>query len=273
MAVPTKVPWFNPGSKVYWRGRWWDAAMVVALKDVERVAGADYFYQGSFNKGVGKSAGTHDAGGTGDCKSRGLKVRQIRAQRGIASLPRTRDQGFVEHDHFILIGARTASKALKAQMIAWCTYGRNALANNGKDDSGVRGQFNTYVKWRAEVKAAALKRAADKKAADTKAATKAEQDADKASIDPVCSIKGVNNSIKYGVKVRPYNSVKLIQKALNKLYKNNVLKVDGIAGPATLGLFNRFRRAKFGNKKYGGAGTNSLRLLFKLAGMNVKVVA
>jgi hypothetical protein len=90
---------------------------------------------------------------------------------------------------------------------------------------------------------------------------------------PSCYLDGVNKSRKYGNKVRAYYSVKLMQKALNTIYAGTPLKVDGVYGPATTKLFNRWRRANFTSGTTGSVGKTSAKLLFKRAGMKVNVRA
>ena len=247
MGVPSKITWFNPGKKVYWRGRWWDEAMVAVLKEVERVTSkVQYFYQGSFNKGVSDSAGTHNGGGVGDGESLGLGHRKKQSTYGLVSWPRTRAQGFTVHDHFFLLGASTAHATLKAQMYAWIKN-LNGLARPRRDDSGVRSTFRTYQAWRESLRA----------------------------VTPDAYLDGIEKSRKFGPDVRYYNSVKLVQKALNQLYKDNPLLVDGIYGPATTKLYDTWRAAMFGDgpQSTGEVGAVGLKLLFSRAGMKVNVRA
>jgi hypothetical protein len=247
VGVPSSITWFNPGKKVYWHGRWWDEAMVTALKEVERETGkVQYFYQGSFNKGVGASAGTHNAGGVGDGQSLGVSHRKAQSKCGVVSWPRTRAQGFSIHDHFLLVGASTAHSTLKAQMYAWLKN-QNGLARKGRDDSGVRSTFRSYPAWRASLKA----------------------------VVPDAYLDGINKSRQFGADVRYYNSVKLVQKALNELYKDFPLLVDGIYGPATTKLYDKWRAEMFGEgpQSTGEVGAVGLKLLFSRANMRVNVRA
>lgn len=241
MSIATR--WFNPGPKVYWRGRWFDEAFVLAMSDQERQQGfKEYFYQGSYNKGVGASAGTHDKGGTADKQSRGTTDRQRSARRGIVWWPRTKAQGFPVHDHGVMMWANTAAPSLKAQMFMF-VHGYNGLIGNHKDDSGVRNQFRHYLDWRQAMQV----------------------------VPPNCYIDGVEKSRMYGKSVRPYNSVRLMQTALNKIYDTHLL-VDGVLGKATLAQFNKFRLAAFGAAgATGSIGAISLKLLFIKAGMKVNV--
>jgi hypothetical protein len=255
MAVA--VRWFNPGPKVYWRGRWFDKAMVIAVTDVERVQGfKEYFYQGSYNRGVGASAGTHNRGAVMDRKERGLSNRQSYARRGIVGWHRTRKQGFMDHNHAILMWSKTAAPGLKAQMYAF-RNGKNGLAGNGRDDSGVRTVYRHYLDWQ-KTKNTASKKPVQKKT----------------SPPPVAYLTAIETSRRYGKKVRPYYSVKLLQRALNRVYAGTPLKEDGIFGPATATLYNRWRRAQFGAgpQSAGKVGAQGLKLLFKRAKLRANVM-
>jgi hypothetical protein len=180
-----------------------------------------------------------------DKTSKGLANRERHARRGIVFWPRTRSQGFMVHDHGILIGASTASSGAKAQMYSWAA-GRNGLASNGRDDSGVRGEFRSYLEMK--------------------------RPAARVTVGPDCYLKGLNRSRMYGAKVRPYVSVRLVQTALNKIYGGKDLKVDGIMGPLTLAQYNRFRREEFGAAgARGSIGVTSVKRLFARAGMRVNV--
>lgn len=239
------VRWFNPGPRVYWRGRWFDQAFVTAVTDVEREQGyQEYFMQGSYNRGVSASAGTHNGGAVADKTSKGSANRKRHARRGIVFWPRTRSQGFSVHDHGTLMWASTASPGLKAQMYSW-RNGRNGLASNGRDDSGVRGAYRHYLDWKRPARV---------------------------TVGPDCYLKGVNISRRYGSQVRPYVSVRLIQTALNKINGGKNLQVDGVMGPLTLRAYNTFRRDEFGpDAGAGSIGVQSVKRLFSKAGMKVNV--
>jgi hypothetical protein len=258
---------FNPGKKVYWRGRWWDAAFVTVVKDVEREQGyQEYFFQGSYNRGgVSKSAGTHDKGAVGDKRARDLANRKRYARRGIVVCRRTPAQRFSLHDHMWLHGAITAAAGLLAQMYEWANGG-DGLVGNRPDDSGVRGDFRNYNEWRKS-----LSKPPAPKPAARPAAKPAVKPVIKAK--PACYLDGVNKSKKYGSKVRSYYSVKLMQNALNKIYAGTPLKVDGIFGPKTVALFDRWRVANFGPGSRGNVTPRSSKLLFRRAKMNVNVYA
>lgn len=243
--------WFDPGPKVYWRGRWFDRAMTIAITDAERELEAAkrpapiYIFQGSYNAGVKQSAGTHDKGACLDKQSRGLEERKAFARQGVVFLPRTPEQGFSYHDHGWMHGADTAAPALKAQMIDWGVNDRNGLARRGADDSGVRDVFRSYPEAR-------------------KAAT---------VVAPNFYLDGANKSLKFGSKVRPYASVKLMQTALNRIPGGKTLAVDGVAGPLTSKEFNAWRASRFEGVTHGPVGARSAKLLFKDADMKINVRA
>lgn len=94
--------------------------------------------QGSYNRGVGASAGTHDGGGVVDISVRGmtsaerrLAVQALR-KAGFFAWLRTPEQGFSYHIHAVAIGDRELSPAARGQH----TQGfqdRNGLAGRGPD--------------------------------------------------------------------------------------------------------------------------------------------
>lgn len=92
--------------------------------------------QGSYNKGVAASAGTHDGGGVVDINvnawssaTRGRVVQALR-KAGFAAWLRTPAQGFSYHVHAVAIGDREAAPLAKSQMQNYFD-GRNGLASNG----------------------------------------------------------------------------------------------------------------------------------------------
>ena len=96
--------------------------------------------QGSYNRGVSASAGTHDGGGVVDINvnawSATTRSRVILALRkaGFAAWLRTPAQGFSYHIHACAIGDREMAGGAKNQVQAYFN-GRNGLANNGPDDA------------------------------------------------------------------------------------------------------------------------------------------
>lgn len=94
--------------------------------------------QGSYNTGVGSSAGTHDGGGAVDISVSGLSDRDgvVKALRqvGFAAWLRTPEQGdWPYHIHAVAISDTDMSPAAQAQ-IGDYYKGLNGLASHGKDD-------------------------------------------------------------------------------------------------------------------------------------------
>lgn len=91
--------------------------------------------QGSWHKGVGASAGTHDKGAVFDLtpyNSQG-RVRVFRLL-GMAYWERKSLPGvWVHHNHGVVCGMEDAAPLAKTQVVAYYN-GRNGLANNGRDD-------------------------------------------------------------------------------------------------------------------------------------------
>lgn len=90
--------------------------------------------QGSYNKGVGASAGTHDGAGVIDLKPWDWqnKVRVLR-ELGFAAWYRPYRKGvWPAHIHAVLLGNEKASPLAKQQMTAY-RNGRDGLAGNGRD--------------------------------------------------------------------------------------------------------------------------------------------
>lgn len=96
--------------------------------------------QGSYNRGVSASAGTHDGGGVVDISvnawSSATRTRVVVALRkaGFAAWLRTPAQGFSYHIHACAIGDREIAPAAGRQVQSYFN-GRNGLANNGPDDA------------------------------------------------------------------------------------------------------------------------------------------
>lgn len=94
--------------------------------------------QGSYNTGVGASAGTHDGGGVVDINVGSMSVNgmyicaQALRKAGFAAWVRTPAQGFAYHIHAVAIGDREMSSAAKSQIAQW-RNDTNGLANHGPD--------------------------------------------------------------------------------------------------------------------------------------------
>lgn len=105
------------------------------LREAEKKLGYDLtIVQGSYHKGVGASAGTHDGGGAVDLLPWDWqnKVRVLR-ELGFAAWHRPAIRGvWSEHIHAVLIGNAKASSSAKAQVLAY-KNGRDGLRSNRPD--------------------------------------------------------------------------------------------------------------------------------------------
>lgn len=132
--------------KVKHDGKTVDRWTAAALREAERRLGYPLtIVQGSYNRGVGASAGTHDGGGVVDLAAfeADRKVRVLR-EVGFAAWRRRPSQGpWNEHVHAVLIGNERAADSAKRQVTAY-RNGRNGLANNGPDD-GPRVGVHTFA--------------------------------------------------------------------------------------------------------------------------------
>jgi len=96
--------------------------------------------QGSYNKGVAASAGTHDGGGVVDINVNGWSSSKRAAvvlalrKAGFAAWLRTPAEGFSYHIHACAIGDKEMAGGAKNQVQAYFNR-RNGLANNGADNS------------------------------------------------------------------------------------------------------------------------------------------
>lgn len=94
--------------------------------------------QGSYNRGVSASAGTHDGGGVVDINVDGMTSAKRNAlvlalrRAGFAAWLRTPAQGFSYHIHANAIGDREMASLAKSQVQSYFN-GRNGLAGNGYD--------------------------------------------------------------------------------------------------------------------------------------------
>lgn len=109
--------------------------MLDRARGLMSLAGPFNLTQGSYNRGVSASAGTHDGGGVVDVNTSGLNVNAtLRAlrQAGFAAWYRTPAEGFAYHIHAVAIGDREMSSGARQQVSAYFN-GRNGLANNRYD--------------------------------------------------------------------------------------------------------------------------------------------
>lgn len=113
-----------------------------------------YLTQGSYNRGVGASAGTHDGGGVVDISVSGMSNVQRSAavnalrQAGFAAWLRTPVEGFAYHIHACAIGDREMAWGARSQVTAYFN-GRNGLAGNGPDTASVG---RPYPSWAVKYK-------------------------------------------------------------------------------------------------------------------------
>lgn len=125
--------------RVTWRGRVFNKRTVAMLVEVERRVGDELtIFQGSYNSGVGASAGTHDGGGAVDLWCATTPVaRVVRIMRvvGFAAWYRPAIPGlWGHHVHAIAIGDREMSTGARAQVIDYFN-GRNGLASHAADST------------------------------------------------------------------------------------------------------------------------------------------
>lgn len=94
--------------------------------------------QGSYNKGVSASAGTHDGGGVVDIRTSTMTKNgadqcvQALRKAGFAAWRRGDGDGMAPHIHAVAIGDREMSPAAKSQIAQW-RADTNGLANHGPD--------------------------------------------------------------------------------------------------------------------------------------------
>ncbi|NUO56018.1 MAG: hypothetical protein HOV78_05105 [Hamadaea sp.] len=141
---------------ITWRGRRFNQRTIDMLQAVERICGFPLVLaQGSYNKGVTQSAGTHDGGGAVDIDveaySPAKRLIVVRATRmvGFASWLRTPAQGkWKHHVHCEAVGDPDLSPQARTQVQAY-ENGFNGLASNGKDDGPRDWVGVTWEKYRA----------------------------------------------------------------------------------------------------------------------------
>lgn len=133
--------------QVIWRGRRFNERTVAMLKEVERILGFQLRYtQGSYNRSVAASGGTHDGGGAVDIslkdartgalfpKVRRDRIRDVLRQVGFAAWIRDPSQSnWPWHAHAIAIGDAELSPGAARQVTQY-RNGTNGLASKGKDD-------------------------------------------------------------------------------------------------------------------------------------------
>lgn len=130
-------------TRVTWRGRTVNVRTREMLKDAEARAGRVLsLVQGSYNKGVSASAGTHDGGGVVDVSTAGMSANTIRAvcqsmrKAGFAAWHRT-PPSFSSHIHACAIGDREMAPVAREQVQQYFN-GQNGLAGHGPDSNPPR---------------------------------------------------------------------------------------------------------------------------------------
>lgn len=155
--------------QVIWRGRRFNERTVEMLQEMERILGFPLRYtQGSYNKSVAASGGTHDGGGAVDISVTDLRtgqlfprvrrerIRDVGRQVGFAMWIRDPSQSdWPWHVHGIAINDAELSPGAEKQEAAY-RNGRNGLKSNLVDD-GPRTWANMtwekYLKAHPPVKA------------------------------------------------------------------------------------------------------------------------
>lgn len=154
-AAPATTPSFNEPPANYTRVTYGGKTVNQRTKTLlDRARGAMglsgqfRLTQGSYNKGVSASAGTHDGGGVVDIDHSGLNVNAtLRAlrQAGFAAWYRTSAEGFSPHIHACAIGDAQMASGARSQVNAYFR-GLNGLANN-RADSAPSSVGRPYPKW------------------------------------------------------------------------------------------------------------------------------
>lgn len=130
----------SPGSRVTYLGRTVNTRTRAMLQEAQSRAGRSVsLTQGSYNPGVGSSAGTHDGGGVVDISVSGLSsttrtnvVRQLR-EVGFAAWYRTAIPGvWGPHIHAVAVSDPDLATAAQAQVGDYY-LGRDGLAGHGSD--------------------------------------------------------------------------------------------------------------------------------------------
>lgn len=128
--------------KVDYKGHTFDLRTYRMIRWAEKKAGFEFaISQGSYNKSVAASAGTHDGGGAADFSVRLLlpwkRNRMLKALKdaGFAAWYRTTRQGFdTNHIHAIAIGCDDLAALAKSQVVDY-DKGLDGLRGHAKDKS------------------------------------------------------------------------------------------------------------------------------------------
>lgn len=128
-------------TKVVWGGRTVNKRTAVLLDRAVQIYGKSFsLTQGSYNRGVAASAGTHDGGGCVDVTVSGLSSSQMYAlqlalrKAGFAAWVRTPAQGFSYHIHAVDVGNNDTASLARSQVQSYFN-GRDGLAGNRADNT------------------------------------------------------------------------------------------------------------------------------------------
>ena len=130
---------YLPYGRVGWRGVTLNRRTIDALRWVEKRSFPLSPAQGSYNRGVSASGGTHDGGGAID-----LRVGGYSTDQRIAVVRALKDAGFAAwyresvpglwgaHIHALLIGDKEMAAGARSQVVSY-DAGRDGLAGNRVD--------------------------------------------------------------------------------------------------------------------------------------------
>lgn len=197
-------------SRILFRGKRFNQRTADMIKRAEARYGTGqsqfHIMQGSYNSGVGASAGTHDGGGAADFAAPSNPEPMVRALReaGFAAWYRPALAGvWPRHIHAIAIGDPDLSSGAKDQVNQY--YRRqNGLANRGPDNGPRLDPIKTYK--------------------------------------PLPLVSRKNVAFQFN-RQKPKKSVavKKVQKVLNRRLGLH-MPVDGIAGPVTKAAWTRWEK-------------------------------
>ncbi|MEU3052289.1 peptidoglycan-binding domain-containing protein [Streptomyces griseus] len=150
---PTPAPPAEPAhdyTRTTYGGRTVNQRTKVMLQTAASIFGSSFtLTQGSYNRGVSASAGTHDGGGVVDISVSSMSAPQRKAavqalrKAGLAAWLRV-PPAFSYHIHAVAIGDRELSPSAKSQITQW-KQDRNGLANWGPDPDA-----DPYPAWTAK---------------------------------------------------------------------------------------------------------------------------
>jgi hypothetical protein len=137
-------------------GKHLNGRTLAMLREAEWLLGAGiHVIQGSFNKGVKASAGTHDGGGVIDVPAKigahnQLAIVEVMRRVGFAAWHRLPSEGpWVEHIHCVALGDKQLAPLAKQQGVAYLEdfNGLGHLGKGGKDN-GPRDHVQTFEAYK-----------------------------------------------------------------------------------------------------------------------------